>query len=66
MHSYNFSNLLRRIFIGFTWNMKGKSRLMKIRVMNEEHYLTDVIMLNSRYVAYYHTMEFDPEVEADI
>ena len=46
--------------------MKGKSRLMKIRVMNGEHCLTDVIMLNSRYVAYYHTMEFDPEVEADI
>lgn len=22
MHSYNFSNLLRRIFIGFTWNIK--------------------------------------------
>lgn len=48
------------------FDMKGKSRLMKIRVMDSDHYLTDEIMLNSRYVAYYHTMEFDPEVEADI
>lgn len=57
-------NSLHERLKGF--DMKGKSRLMKIRVMNGEHCLTDVIMLNSRYVAYYHTMEFDPEVEADI